>query len=384
VKARVSIFCFFISLLIKLNVPQIMSQNLVPNSSFEDFIDFNTTNKTGWHKVQGTDTPDYFNLSDYSHRKVFEDYIGGTVPRTGNGFVGIFCYRVHPGRDIKNIREFIETPLVSELEKDSLYRVEVSLCLDKESNIAIKNYGMLFSNSSLQVNSDLKLSSLKPQIEFNSSYLDSIKSWITLQSFYRAGGSEKYLLIGNFKSDRNTMTRKIVPVVEKGKRRKWDLASGEKATYYYIDDVIIEKAEIIDKIPVIVHDKEEELIDTFNIEEIKVDTNIILENIFFEFNKWDLLPESYNEINKLYHLMNTNPTARIKLEGHTDNIGSYDFNLRLSLKRVESVAGYLIRNGISPDRIELAGYSYAYPLVSNDTEEGRKINRRVEFKIIEK
>lgn len=356
---------------------------MVPNPSFEDFIDFNKTNKTGWHKVQSSDTPDYFNLNDYSQRKVFEDYLGGTIPRTGNGFAGIFCYRMHPGRNIKNIREFMETTLTGELEKDSLYRVEVSLCLDKESNIAIKNFGILFSNSSLQVNRDLKLSSLEPQIEFNSCYLDSIKSWITLQSFYRAGGFEKYFMIGNFKSDKNTTTRKIRPIVEKGKRRKWDLSSGEKATYYYIDDVVIEKAEITNRLVFIFPDKEE-LTDTFNIEEINVDTSIVLENIFFEFNKWDLLPESYNELNKLDHLMNTHPAIRIKLDGHTDNIGSYDFNLRLSLKRVESVAGYLIKNGINPDRIELAGYSYAYPLVSNDTEEGRKKNRRVEFKIIEK
>lgn len=382
-RTRVTIFCLLTGLVLKFNVPVVLSQNLVPNSSFEELIDFTIKNDSGWHKVQGSDTPDYFNLSDYSHRKVFDDYLGGTVPKTGNGFVGIFCYRVHPGRNVYNIREFIETPLVRELKKDSLYRVEVSLCLDKESNIAIKNFGVLFSDYSKQADKDLKLSSLKPQIEFNSSYLDSIKNWITLQSFYRAEGTEKYLTIGNFKSDRNTMTRKIRPVVEKGKRKKWDLESGEKSTYYYVDDVIIETAEEMDRIPVADY-KKEDLTDTFNINEIKVDTSIILKNIFFEFDKWDLLPESYNEINKLYHLMYTNPTVRIKLEGHTDNMGTYDYNLRLSLKRVGSVAGYLIRNGISPDRIELAGYSYSYPIASNDTAEGRQLNRRVEFKIIEK
>ena len=368
-----------------LNLHQIISQNLVPNSSFEEFIDFNKSKKTGWHKVQGSDTPDYFNLSDYSsHKREFNDFIGSTVPKTGNGFVGIFCYRVYPRRNIRNIREFIETPLASTLKKDSIYRVEVSLCLDKESNIAIKNFSILFSNNSKQVKTDLKLSALKPQIEFSSSFLDSTKSWITLQSFYKARGFEKFLVLGNFKSDRNTITRKIVPVVDKGKKEKWDLSSGEKATYYYVDDVIIEKADIIDKQPVIVPEKEKELKDTFNIKEISIDTSIVLINIIFDFNKYDLLPESYNEINKLNYLMITNPTISIKLEGHTDNIGSYDFNLRLSLKRVESVANYLIKNGIGPDRIELVGYSYSYPLAPNDTGEGRKINRRVAFTIIRK
>ena len=382
-KATIKIFCLLTSMLINLNILQTMSQNLVPNPSFEEFIDFNITDDSNWHKVQGTDTPDYFNLSDNSNQKLFKEYLGGTIPKTGVGFAGIFCYRVHPGRNVSNIREFIETQLVSELKKDSLYRVEVSLCLDKESNIAIKNFGLLFSNSSLKSDKDLKLSYLKPQIEFNSSFLDSIKNWITLQSFYRAEGSEKYLMIGNFKSDRNTLTRKIKPVIEKGKRKKWDLDSGEKSTYYYVDDVIIEKAEEINRIPLVEY-KKEEMTDTFNINEIKVDTSIILKNIFFEFDKWDLLPESYNEINKLYHLMYTNPTVRIKLEGHTDNMGSYDYNLGLSLKRVGSVVSYLIRNGISPDRIESAGYSYSFPIALNDTPEGRQLNRRVEFKIIEK
>jgi len=368
-----------------MNLHQIISQNLVPNSSFEEFIDFNKSKKTGWHKVQDTDTPDYFNLSDYSsHKMEFSDFTGGAVPKTGNGFVGIFCYRVHPGRNIRNIREFIETPLASTLKKDSIYRVEVSLCLDKESNIAIKNFGILFSNYSKQVKADLKLSALKPQIEFSSSFLDSTKSWITIQSFYKARGFEKFLVLGNFKSDKNTITRKIVPVVDKGKKEKWDLSSGEKATYYYVDDVIVEKAGKIDRQPVIVPEKEKELTDTFNIKEIRLDTGIVLKNVIFDFNKYDLLPESYNEINKLYHLMITNPTIRIKLEGHTDNIGDYDFNLRLSLKRVESVANYLIKNGIGTERIELVGYSYSYPLAPNDTEEGRKINRRVAFTIVRK
>ena len=384
-KTRVLLFCFFNSFFFMMNLHQIISQNLVPNSSFEEFIDFNKPKKTGWHKVQGSDTPDYFNLSENSSpKRELYDFIDGTLPKTGNGFVGIFCYRVHSRRNIRNIREFIEAPLASTLKKDSIYRLEVSLCLDKESNIAIKNFGVFFSNNSKQVKADLKLSSLKPQIEFSSSFLDSTKSWITLQSFYKARGFENFLVLGNFKSDRNTVTRKIVPVVEKGKKEKWDLVSGEKATYYYIDDVILEKAEIIDRQPVIVPEKEKELKDTFNIKEISIDTGIVLKNVIFDFNKYDLLPESYNEINKLYYLMITNPSIRIKLEGHTDNIGSYDFNLRLSLKRVESVANYLIKNGIGPDRIELVGYSYSYPLAPNDTEEGRKINRRVAFTIIGK
>ena len=82
--------------------------------------------------------------------------------------------------------------------------------------------------------------------------------------------------------------------------------------------------------------------------------------------------------------MITNPGIRIKLEGHTDYVGGYLFNLQLSLKRVESVAGYLIEKGINADRLEFAGYSYTIPIATNQTEEGRRLNRRVAFKLLEK
>jgi outer membrane protein OmpA-like peptidoglycan-associated protein len=115
-----------------------------------------------------------------------------------------------------------------------------------------------------------------------------------------------------------------------------------------------------------------------------LDSTIILKNIFFEFNKADLLPASFNELQKLHDLMVKNATLKIKIEGHTDNHGNYEFNLQLSKKRAESVVLYLINKGISSDRMESAGFSYAIPVASNDTPEGRQLNRRVAFKIISK
>jgi len=173
--------------------------------------------------------------------------------------------------------------------------------------------------------------------------------------------------------------------LQKGKQKKWGLTKKELAAYYYIDDVIIEKIQLA------TDSSSFEIIDGpiakeqfFDIDEIKIDSLIVLKNIVFEFNKSDLLPESFNEIEKLYQLLVTNPEIRVKLEGHTDNVGEYDFNLELSMKRVESVTAYLISKGINSERIEFEGYSYSVPLESNDSEEGRAINRRVAFKIIQK
>lgn len=368
---------------------QLESQNLVQNPSFEEFVDFKTDGVKGcWHKIQSSDTPDYFNLSESnSYNNIFTDFVGGTKPKSGNSFIGIFCYRVQLSRNIKNIREYIETSLLNKLEKDSIYKVEISLCLDKESNFAIKNFGVFFSDTSFQFNKDFKTFSVNPQVEFNSSFLDSTNSWIELRSFYKAGGFEKLLTIGNFNNDKATIIKSIKPLKERGKSEKWNLTKKEKAAYYYIDDVIVEKVTINKAISINSLNDEKVVMNNdkaFNINEIKVDSSVILKNIIFEFNKSDLLSQSFNEINKLYQLMIINPDIRIKLEGHTDNIGGYDFNLQLSIRRVESVTKYLINKGINPCRIEYAGYSFLYPLESNETDNGRQINRRVAFKIIQK
>jgi outer membrane protein OmpA-like peptidoglycan-associated protein len=297
----------------------------------------------------------------------------------------MFCYRIEPNRTIKNIREYIETTLITGLEKDSLYSFEISLSLDAESNVVIKNFGVYFSPEQIQYNKDFKTFVLKPQIEFSSFFIDSINNWITLKAFYKATGTEKYMIMGNFKSDKLTSVKSIQTLKDKSKKKKWNLASNELAAYYYMDDVVLEKVHL-DGIKPQMPDSilNFETTTSFDITKIEVDSAIILRNIIFDFDKWDLLSQSFVELDKLYQLLNTNPTMRIKLEGHTDNFGSYEYNLQLSLKRVQSVAKYLIEKGISPERIEFQGYSYSCPIASNDTEEGRKINRRVVFKVLNK
>jgi len=376
-------YIFLISFL--LGYFDLFSQNLVPNPSFEENIDFSHPNLKTWHKVQNSDTPDYFNLGAYHpQNNVFKDFMGGTLAKTGDGFVGIFCYRLNPDRNVKNIREFIETVLITPLEKDSLYKVSFSICPDIESNITVKNFGVYFSPTALQLEKDNRIFSLKPQIEFSFYFPDSTKNWISLQAFYKANGDEKYIALGNFKPDKSTKFKNLKSIRQKGKAKKWDLVPGEKAAYYYIDDVEISKVRLAENHPPVSQINYDLKEDTFNINDIKIDTAIILNNIVFDFNKYDLLPQSLMEINKLYHLMITNPGIRIRLEGHTDNMGGYLFNLQLSLKRVESVAGYLIEKGINADRLEFAGYSYTIPIATNQTEEGRRLNRRVAFKLLEK
>jgi len=116
---------------------------------------------------------------------------------------------------------------------------------------------------------------------------------------------------------------------------------------------------------------------------IKVGQSIVLRNIFFDFDKATLRPESKTELENLIKLMNDNPNIKIEISGHTDNIGSAAYNQKLSESRAKAVVDYLIEHGIDRSRLSYMGYGFEKPIAPNDTEEGRQLNRRVEFKIVE-
>ena len=108
-----------------------------------------------------------------------------------------------------------------------------------------------------------------------------------------------------------------------------------------------------------------------------------LRNIHFDHNSYDLTPSSFEELDRLVKLMQDNPSMHIELSAHTDDVGSEKYNLRLSQKRGEAARKYLLRNGVEPERIVAKGYGKTKPLVPNDSDENRAINRRVEFTINE-
>jgi outer membrane protein OmpA-like peptidoglycan-associated protein/tetratricopeptide (TPR) repeat protein len=117
---------------------------------------------------------------------------------------------------------------------------------------------------------------------------------------------------------------------------------------------------------------------------VAVGTKIILKNIFFDFDKATLRSESTNELERLTKLLNDVPTLKIEISGHTDAKGAADYNQKLSQSRAKAVVDYLVKAGIAADRLTFAGYGKEQPIATNDTDEGRQLNRRTEFKIISK
>lgn len=107
-----------------------------------------------------------------------------------------------------------------------------------------------------------------------------------------------------------------------------------------------------------------------------------LDRVHFEFGKSSLTKESFAEMEELLEFMKRKKLTVIEIAGHTDNVGEPAENLILSQKRAESVQGYLISNGIEAERIIAKGYGEEQPIATNDTSEGRQINRRTEVRII--
>lgn len=127
-----------------------------------------------------------------------------------------------------------------------------------------------------------------------------------------------------------------------------------------------------------------EIINNINLKRVEVGQSIVLNNIFFDTGSYTLSSESYVELGILIKLLTDNPSVRIEVAGHTDNVGSAAVNKRISEQRAKAVVDFLIERGIDPARLTFKGYGFDKPVASNDTEEGRQLNRRTEFEVIEK
>jgi len=107
-----------------------------------------------------------------------------------------------------------------------------------------------------------------------------------------------------------------------------------------------------------------------------------IKGINFDYNKWDIKPQYYDVLNESGKVLFLNPTMKIEIQGHTDEIASEEYNQMLSEKRAEATREYFVLRGIEPDRITTRGFGETRPIASNDTPEERAKNRRIEIKIL--
>jgi len=128
-------------------------------------------------------------------------------------------------------------------------------------------------------------------------------------------------------------------------------------------------------------DREPILIDIF-LKPIRSGSTSTMNNIFFDVDEYKIKQKSSTELNKTVLFLQTNPSIRIEIAGHTDNSGSDSHNQQLSLNRAKAVYEFLINQEINPKRLGYKGYGSTVPVAPNDSEENRQLNRRIEFKIL--
>ena len=125
-----------------------------------------------------------------------------------------------------------------------------------------------------------------------------------------------------------------------------------------------------------------------NVKDLKVELvpiaqgeEFVFENVFFDFDSFDLKQESFSSLRRLHRFLQDNPTVSILITGHTDNLGSDDYNLKLSLQRAQSVQNYLLNEGTKTNRIKVAGMGFREPMVPNSSPSNQALNRRITVSI---
>ena len=144
-----------------------------------------------------------------------------------------------------------------------------------------------------------------------------------------------------------------------------------KGYLFYSDNFSLSKKE-----PDSLHEK------NIPLQPLETNASIVLKNIFFATNKFDLQPESQSELDKVVSFLKENPSLRIEISGHTDNQGKPADNLVLSNNRSKAVVSYLVGKGINAQRLVAKGYGETKPVADNKLEDGRSLNRRTEMRVV--
>jgi len=321
-------------------------KNIVTNPSFENHHKINKTIRSVGNKIPGWDeaiaSPDFF------------------LDRTSFSGSACFGFRTYSySNDIEYVLNHLKKPLI----KDSLYCFSMKLCLSPASRFAGSEMGVFFGKQKDEVNVNRTM--VTPQVVFESEWLLYKSRWMTLQCVYRASGGEKYLTLGTFKEVKNLKRKEVI--------------GNTVETYYYLDDVSLVPIRNMGSCPCTpaAHRK-----DTINIAPLVQGKVFILHGVQFELDKDVLLANSKDTLQNLFSILLEHPDLRIEIVGYTSDEGSLDHNLDLSQRRAFSVREYLVNQGIEISRMEYRGMGPANPIESNETEEGRSVNRRVEIKVL--
>ncbi|MGB5509182.1 OmpA family protein [Robiginitalea sp.] len=343
-------------------------QNLVPNPGFETFNACprhlgNLHQDVAEWTTPTSGTTDYFHMCSF-HMGTPENFNGVQRTVEGEGYAGFYAYAPD------DYREYLQVRLKSPLTPGAEYRLSFYVSLAERSDYAIRDFGILFSNNPLEIDTKKNISKGKrydiPENKYHyletpaADFISDTRDWSRVEARFEADGTEEYLILGNFRTNRQTRTAKT------GR-------SSNKGAYYYIDKVALLKLKpqlAMAQAP------SEARTSTYALDSLQV-----FQSLLFEFDTHSLSGPGREELKELYEFLSRDSDLQLHLAGHTDGKGRADYNQLLSEKRCLAVARYLENLGISSGRIQWLGFGSSRPVASNETEDGRSRNRRVEFLI---
>jgi len=344
-----------------------ISQNLINNSSFDDYYNYYDVNNnlvyhpTDWYYVDSIlNHPIYFSTDRYLNKS--------------------FGWNIHPDSLLINrgeIANYISililpnvhrayTELKSSLMKGIKYYISIDIKAFDQSNY----FSDLLIGFKDSVDNEMDSCLYQLCLNIPDKFCNEMlyDNWITLDTEFIATGQEKILVISSGKV--RDYKRIIYSNQDKYLIMKYQ---GPPKLKYFIDNIILTE---------IVNNQDKKYTEKFD--SLEVGDEIILNNIYFDFDKYELRNISFKELDRVCTYMNKNEKITIQVSGHTDDFGSDEYNDELSLNRATAVMDYLVQKGMSQDRIIVKGLGEKYPICTNNTSVGRQNNRRIEMKILQK
>lgn len=335
-----------------------LSQNLIPNGSFEECKYKERTscpNKFndlagGWEVFTTfTDTfarPSLVNLRFKSNK---HELLNKYPQNIGTAYLHYYNYRQTKKNSF--CKTIFQVPLNKPLIKGEYYKIFYYIKIHIDS---LKPGDQLFYENYFQIfTSKFSIKDENISNPFDKNNLSTISipicnkcrcndNWVMKYYKFQANEDANFLLFGT-----------IVP------------SSVKEVSFDHIKLFAIKKSKI-------------------DLSKMDIGSNFTLNNILFEWNDYKLKKSSFSILNTITENLEDNPTIKIQISGHTDNTGDAKKNMELSKNRAKSVVDYLISQGIEQNRLSYKGYGANKPIADNSTKEGKKENRRVEVILLEK
>lgn len=342
--------------------PQI---NLVPNPGFEKFSD----QPSGWY-YSGKDfsrvslywtspndsSPDLYTPDVDIPKSWLSTGFGKVKPFEGVAHAGITVFGCDIGKP--HCREYVQVQLTEPLVPGQRYGFSCMVA-HLQKSVYVKNIELLFSDHEIEEAGHAPIL-LTPTLVMDR-WIPSDGKWYRWPGHFVADKSSSFLILGNFNTDERSQV-------------KMPFRSDLKFGYYYLDDVRVFKIP-----PIVASPTQESPMTGFK---PKPGETLSLSRIYFEHDRIDFMPRAHIQLQQLFEFLTRYPDMKVEIIGHTDNVGTPQYNQQLSEKRSREVVAWLISQGIRRERLVSSGMGSSTPMDSNSTSFGRSQNRRVEVKII--